>query len=494
MTVEPAPPALPAALPDPTAGADRRGNPPHNLTAETSVLGAMILDPAAVDEARRLLIPEDFYRGAHRTIYETVLGMVAARVRVDPVTLTDGLERRGLLEHVGGPTAVGDLIGKVPTAAHITHYAAVVADLARRRRLADAAAAAAKDAHDLTVDVDLAVARLRGQVETVRTGARLRAFGRDEMDSLPDPVWIVGDLLPDGFAALWGPSTLARKTFLALDWACSIAAGADWFGRPVRRSPVVYVQGEGSPSRFAQRRQAWEQHHGVTADGLYVIPRAIDLLDPRDAAELAAIVGWHGARFVVLDTFARTMSGNEDKTEVMSAYVRAVDTIRQDNNAAALVLHHPPAEPARMRGNQAFYAACDAVVAAVPDTGEFDDPAARPVTYTTHPPRGKPKDSEPGVPIRLRLRKVGPSAVLVPAAASRDDTRGFVLAALADQPDPMIYPDLVGFAERHGGDRQMVDAFIQRRQVVQVPGKTPRSYVAAAEPPPQLAHWQDNDL
>jgi len=128
----------------------------------------------------------------------------------------------------------------------------------------------------------------------------------------------------------------------------------------------------------------------------------------------------------------------------------------------------------------------------VPDAGEFDEEAARPITYTTHPPKGKPKDSEPAPPVRLRLRKVGPSAVLVPAASSRDDTRGYVLAALTDQ-QPMPHEALVGFVVRHGGDRQMVDAMRQRRDIVEVPGSVPRLYQAAASGPASLSGWQKDD-
>ncbi|QBI20048.1 replicative DNA helicase [Egibacter rhizosphaerae] len=111
--------------------------PPHNLEAEVSVLGSMLLSKDAIAEVNEILRAEDFYRGAHRTIYETIVDLYDRGEPVDSVVLGDELDRRGLLESVGGVVAISDLISRVPTAANAGYYARIVAEQALRRRLID---------------------------------------------------------------------------------------------------------------------------------------------------------------------------------------------------------------------------------------------------------------------------------------------------------------------------------------------------------------------
>ena len=111
--------------------------PPHNLDAEVSVLGSMLLSRNAIAEVTELLGPDDFYRGAHRTVFEAMRGLYDRGEPVDTVTLTDDLDRTQLLDSVGGAVMIASLIAEVPTAANALHYARIVADHALRRRLID---------------------------------------------------------------------------------------------------------------------------------------------------------------------------------------------------------------------------------------------------------------------------------------------------------------------------------------------------------------------
>ena len=113
--------------------------PPHNLDAEVSVLGSMLLSADAIDEVTDVVGPADFYRGAHRSIFEAITALHDAGEPADAVTVIDELERRGHLEGVGGAVAVSDVVSFVPSAATAVYYARIVADCALRRRLLDAA-------------------------------------------------------------------------------------------------------------------------------------------------------------------------------------------------------------------------------------------------------------------------------------------------------------------------------------------------------------------
>jgi replicative DNA helicase len=111
--------------------------PPHNLEAEQSVLGAILLSDRAlyalvIEEGLR---PEDFYREHHGTIYGAMLALYHESEPVDVLTVTDRLRALGKLEEVGGPAAVDELTGVVPAAGHARRYAQIVRENALLRRL-----------------------------------------------------------------------------------------------------------------------------------------------------------------------------------------------------------------------------------------------------------------------------------------------------------------------------------------------------------------------
>jgi replicative DNA helicase len=109
--------------------------PPQNLDAEESVLGAMMLSPGAIGAVSELLDAGDFYRESHGTIYRAALGLYARGEPVDAITLTDELDRRGELEHVGGQDRVHELAALVPATSNAAHYAKIVREMATLRGL-----------------------------------------------------------------------------------------------------------------------------------------------------------------------------------------------------------------------------------------------------------------------------------------------------------------------------------------------------------------------
>ena len=111
--------------------------PPHNLEAEQSVLGAILLSeralyPVAVEDGLR---PEHFYREQHRIVYAAMLELHDRGEPVDLVTLKEHLRQAGRLEEAGGEAALHGLAGSVPAAGHARHYAAIVYENALVRRL-----------------------------------------------------------------------------------------------------------------------------------------------------------------------------------------------------------------------------------------------------------------------------------------------------------------------------------------------------------------------
>src|SRR5216684_2480305 len=96
--------------------------PPQNLDAERSVLGGVLLDNTALNDLLEVLKPEDFYREAHRKIYEAMCALSQKSEPIDRVTVKDALREQGALEAVGGEAAIDLLDTVVPSAANILYY------------------------------------------------------------------------------------------------------------------------------------------------------------------------------------------------------------------------------------------------------------------------------------------------------------------------------------------------------------------------------------
>jgi len=111
---------------------------PHNLEAEQSVIGSLLLDRDAIITISQALQPDDFYAEAHRVIYGVMVDLYERRQPADYVTLADELDRRDLLDRCGGRGYMARLAGAVPTAIHAQYYADIVARLGTLRRLIDA--------------------------------------------------------------------------------------------------------------------------------------------------------------------------------------------------------------------------------------------------------------------------------------------------------------------------------------------------------------------
>ncbi len=143
--------------------------PPHSLEAEVSVLGAALQSANAASEALEALVPEDFYRAAHRTLFEGIADLNARGEPIDEVTLLEWLKRHQRLDEIGGPTALLDLTAAVPTAANAAYYAAIVRDKSLLRRLIDAGTDVVRMAYESTdepkVTVDLAESLIYGVAE-----------------------------------------------------------------------------------------------------------------------------------------------------------------------------------------------------------------------------------------------------------------------------------------------------------------------------------------
>ncbi|MFI6814037.1 replicative DNA helicase [Nonomuraea sp. NPDC050328] len=112
--------------------------PPHNIEAEQSVLGGMLLSKDAIADVIELIRGDDFYRPAHQMIYDVITDLYGRGEPADAVTVFDELQKRGEMARVGGAAYLHTLTAVVPTAANAGFYARIVREQAILRRLIEA--------------------------------------------------------------------------------------------------------------------------------------------------------------------------------------------------------------------------------------------------------------------------------------------------------------------------------------------------------------------
>ncbi|MGC0237303.1 replicative DNA helicase [Arthrobacter sp. SD76] len=213
-------------------------SPQHDVTAEQSVLGAMLLSREAIMDVSELLSGSDFYRPAHETIYRTILAAHAAGKPVDPVTIGAELSTEGELGKVGGPGYLHEIVQLVPSASTAGYYADIVVKAATRRRLT-AAGQKIKDLAARPGDEDELVELARKAVDATSkaTTSTVQSFGEtidlmlgaldEEPNHVPTP-WgsvneIIGGLRP-GALYVVGARPAVGKSVIALQLAKALTA------------------------------------------------------------------------------------------------------------------------------------------------------------------------------------------------------------------------------------------------------------------------------
>ncbi len=125
---------------------------PHNLDAERSVLGAILLRNDAINAAVEVLQPDDFYREAHQLLLEHMIQLSERGAAIDLITLSEALDRADALEKVGGPAYITRLVDGVPRTTNVEYYAQIVKEKSTLRRLITEAGRIAAEAYDADRD------------------------------------------------------------------------------------------------------------------------------------------------------------------------------------------------------------------------------------------------------------------------------------------------------------------------------------------------------
>lgn len=214
--------------------------------------------------------------------------------------------------------------------------------------------------------------------------------------------WLITDIIEKPVLGMIFGDPGAGKSFVALDWAASIATGSKWHERKVAKGGVAYIAGEGFAG-IKRRLKAWSKHRDVDLKGagLYVSRRAVNFGDARALGELHGELDAQPERpvLVVVDTLQRMTPGlDQNSVKEAGLFIGACDRLKEKYDCTVLVVHHSGhADKGRAMGSMAFKGSVD-WEAAVQRDPKRDGVLS--ITST------KMKDGDPFKPIWLRFEPV----------------------------------------------------------------------------------------
>jgi hypothetical protein len=236
------------------------GTPPQALEPEQIVLGALLVDNTGRDmrAAREQLTADDFYRDAHKRIFEAACALADRGETTELPLVADELERRAMLEFVGGRLYLAACVQSWPRG-DLGSYLQRIRETSIRRSLIGSAGeliGACYNGHSMT-DLGGSAAALAALAGSVKSAPRAtsRTLGAEEMMrmQLPAPEWAVPGILPEGLTILSGRPKTGKSWFL-LQLGLAVGGGGWALGQiNVETGPVLYLALEDTLRRLQSR-------------------------------------------------------------------------------------------------------------------------------------------------------------------------------------------------------------------------------------------------
>ena len=161
--------------------------PPQNLEAEISLLGSLMIDKNAIVKVVDFLLPRDFYKQAHREIYEAMLGLFDKREPIDLLSISALLKEKGCFDKIGGSAYLTEMINSVPTASHVLNYAKIV----QKKRIL-------RDLIESSREIESIAYKEAGEIESLLDYAEKKIFSIAE-HSLQQRFYPIRDYLEETF-------------------------------------------------------------------------------------------------------------------------------------------------------------------------------------------------------------------------------------------------------------------------------------------------------
>jgi hypothetical protein len=231
----------------------------------------------------------------------------------------------------------------------------------------------------------------------------MMADDRAEILRIANTKMLIKGVLPIGALSFLFGESGSGKSFVMIDAACSISTGEPWLGleTPTEGGLVVYIAAEGA-NGLRVRKFAWEQDRGLQAGNMRILPEAVMMDNPKQVERLILCIKKlcllsdnSPPVLIVLDTFARSMLGEENSNTDAAAFVRGCEALRVAFDCAVVAVHHSGhKDKSRMRGASALHAAADSVI-------KLDSKPNNIIQLSC----AKSKDIEEFIPLKCKLEK-----------------------------------------------------------------------------------------
>lgn len=385
---------------------------PHNLDAERSVLGAILLDNRALGTARQNLDAADFFLDQHARIFNEMAALRDADNAIDLVTLTEELHRKNVLEKAGGAAYLASLADGMPRVSNVEHYARIVKEKSQLRRVArtaDRARELALSANGNAAETLKEIAALCAADDATGPGWRSMFHTWEEFQTAPSLSFAIGGFLQNNGATMIGGLSGHGKTLILLSVVRALLAGKGarlWDLFPVEETAVrcIYLIPESTIEPFKHRLRLFGLYECLAPSDGRLFVRTLSkgatpcLSDPRI---LAACKGAH----VFLDTAVRFADGEENSaSDNQRGLASDIFALLGAGARSVLAAHHAPKPFARettMRLENVLRGSGDLGAMLTTAWGVKQIDAA---TNTLHIENVKPRDFQPSGPFQISGR------------------------------------------------------------------------------------------
>lgn len=329
---------------------------PHSIEQEENLLGAMVLSKKAIETARDILDPEDFYNPNNGIIFHVILDLYGTGHAVDASTVVERLREQDSLDRIGGPGKLIELTANSASTLHAETYAQTIANHSARRKLIAIGAQIVDEAKKLNSPgdiLDTAHAEL-AQVTLPIHSAPDNLYSVDEWLARPasaEKPWVIPGLLRQGWRVLAIGVEGAGKSLLAQQIALSAAQGVHPFaGTQMPPIRTLMVDLENPDDRISsgfnmvqdklvnlptyQKDQAWLWHQET---GINIRKRV-------DRAKLESVLEVVRPQLMCIGPLYKMYStGSGESDEIASRQVMEVlDDLRGRFGFALFMEHHAP--------------------------------------------------------------------------------------------------------------------------------------------------------
>lgn len=338
---------------------------PSSVHTEVAILGAMMLDPAAVKDAIGKLKDEDFSLDSHKRIYRSLLRVMATGADYPEEGLVwQDLKDHRELDAIGGPAYLMHLTAGIPRNCNIASYVRIVKDKSLLRQLIGVFRDGQSRAGDQSEDALSILQGIKERFSELEQGAfqanrnRNILVGADDFlrDTPEATEWAVEGLIQRGGNGIIVGDPGSAKSFSTLDLAHHLVAGVKWMGHNIpRRMKVAYIAREDHAGLTQQRglsllkgyaggKVGWALADIKLNEWLYYNTRtqseSFSLQNQMDVQEIIEAFKKNGIEMAFFDVFRRLWEGDENDNREVAKVLAVLTRIQTECNCSVALVHH----------------------------------------------------------------------------------------------------------------------------------------------------------